>query len=94
MYLMLQRDQPEDFVVATGESSSLQELTATAFDAVGLNWREWVITDTSLHRPSEILGNRGNASKAATHLGWQPRFRMREVVKAMVRARLEARAVD
>ncbi len=87
MYRMLQQDRAEDFVVATGESYSLQQFVEAAFAAVQLDWREWVVTDPDLYRPSDLAGNRGNAAKAERLLGWRARFRMPEVVTQMVRAR-------
>jgi GDPmannose 4,6-dehydratase len=89
MHAMLQRDGAEDFVIATGESHTLEEFAAAAFAHVGLDWREWVLPDPTLFRPSELRGNRGNASKAENLLGWKPRYRMPQVVTEMMRARME-----
>jgi len=89
MHRILQLERPEDFVVATGSSYSLEQFTATAFGLVGLDWHEWVVSDPALHRPSDLLGNRGNATKAANLLGWQARFKMQEVVGEMVRAEVD-----
>jgi GDPmannose 4,6-dehydratase len=89
MHRMLQLEHPQDFVIATGSTWSLAQFAATAFERVGLDWREWVVFDPSLSRPSELLANRGNARKAAEHLGWQARLTMPEVVAAMVRAEHE-----
>ena len=88
MQRMLQLDRPEDFVIATGTTHSLEQFTDAAFRAVGLDWRQWVVADTRLHRPSEVLANRGNAAKAASLLGWQARLTMPEIVAEMVRARI------
>ena len=84
MWLMLQQDQPDDYVVATGETNSLQEFVATAFTSVGLDWRDHVETDSSLMRPTDILTGRANPAKALGKLGWQARYRMRDVVARMV----------
>jgi GDPmannose 4,6-dehydratase len=89
MYRMLQLDKPEDFVIGTGENHSLEEFAATAFTAVGLNWRDWVIPDASLHRPSELPANCANPAKARRMLGWTPQLRMPGVVAEMVRARVQ-----
>jgi GDPmannose 4,6-dehydratase len=89
MHRILQLDRPEDFVICTGSTCSLEQFTELAFGLLGLDWREWVVSDPSLYRPSDLLANKGNASKAAKLLGWNARFRMQEVVTEMVRAELE-----
>ena len=89
MYLMLQRESPEDFVIATGQTRKLQDFVATAFDAVGLDWREHTMIDQTLFRPTEIMVGQGDASKAAEKLGWKPKYKMDEVVRMMVQAAIE-----
>ena len=84
MWGMLQGDSPEDFVIATGESNSLEEFVATAFSEVGLDWRQHVEQDQSLFRPAEIRYSRGQAEKAKRKLNWQARLRMRDVVREMI----------
>jgi GDPmannose 4,6-dehydratase len=84
MWLMLQQEQADDYVIATGETNTLQDFVAEAFNAVGLDWKEHVISDTSLLRPSEIMVSCGDAARAAEILGWKARFRMRDVVRMMV----------
>lgn len=84
MWRMLQLDQPEDFVIATGVSHSLEEFVAEAFSCVGLNWRDHVQTDKKLLRPSDIPENKGDARKALEKLGWKASTHMREVVRKMV----------
>jgi GDPmannose 4,6-dehydratase len=86
MWLMLQRDKADDFVIATGVTNTLGGFVEEAFQTVGLNWQEHVITDPTLLRPSEIMISRGNAAKAATQLGWKAKLQMREVVKMMSNA--------
>lgn len=86
MYLMLQQEQPDDYVIATGESHSLEEFVATAFSYVGLDWREHVVTDTSLYRPTDIACGRGNPAKAKEKLGWQAKYKMHDVVRMMIEA--------
>jgi GDPmannose 4,6-dehydratase len=90
MYRMLQKDSPEDFVIATGETRSLQDFVGAAFEAVGLDWREHTTIDKTLFRPTEIMVSRGDASKAAEKLGWKPKYKMAEVVQMMVQAAKEA----
>jgi GDPmannose 4,6-dehydratase len=86
MWLMLQQDKPEDFVIATGESCSLEEFVDTAFATVQLNWHDHVTLDSTLLRPTELSVGRGNPAKAQVKLGWKARYRMRDVVRMMVTA--------
>ncbi len=87
MYRMLQQETPDDYAIATGQSFSLEEFTAAAFAAVGLNWHDWVDVDPALFRPTDIAYSCGNPAKARRQLGWQPTYRMPEIVRAMVAAR-------
>ncbi|MEH2374728.1 GDP-mannose 4,6-dehydratase [Nostoc sp.] len=87
MYLMLQQEQPDDYVIATGESSSLEEFVAAAFASVDLDWREHVVIDNSLLRPTDLAVGRGNPAKANNKLGWQAKYKMKDVVRMMVEAR-------
>jgi GDPmannose 4,6-dehydratase len=89
MWRMLQQDSPQDFVIATGVSSSLQEFVQTAFEQVGLDWQDHVIQDRKLFRPTEIRHSCGDASKALQHLGWKASMSMREVARAMVMHELD-----
>jgi len=89
MYLMLQQEQPDDYVIATGESSKLEDFVATAFATVGLNWPDHVISDQSLLRPTDLAISRGNPNKAKEKLGWQARYKMTDIVRMMVENRLE-----
>ena len=75
-----------DFVIATGESHTLEEFAATAFEQVGLDWREHTDVSEALRRPSDLAEGRGDASRAREVLGWSATFGMRDVVKAMVEA--------
>lgn len=86
MWLMLQQEKPEDFVIATGVAHSLEEFVATAFRVLEMDWQPHVRTDTSLHRPSEIRCGFGDAQKAAAKLGWKASAQMPEVVARMVKA--------
>jgi GDPmannose 4,6-dehydratase len=84
MWLMLQRDQPDEFVIATGESHSLEELVASIFGAVGLDWHHHVVSNPALLRPAEIVYNRGNPSRIAEELGWEARTRFRDLAGVLV----------
>jgi GDPmannose 4,6-dehydratase len=84
MWLMMQQKSPDDYVIATGESHSLQEFVAAAFDAVGLDWRKHVVSDPSLYRPTEIIAGRGNPAKARERLGWKAQYKMHDVVRLMI----------
>ncbi len=86
MWLMLQQEKPDDYVIATGESHSLEEFVEAAFSSVRLNWRDHTVLDKALLRPTELATGRGNPAKALTKLGWQARHRMREVVRMITEA--------
>jgi len=88
MWLMLQQDEPDDYVVATGRTTSVQELVEMAFGFVGLDWRKYVVLDTSFTRPAEVDALVGNASKARQRLGWQPKVGLPELIRMMVEADL------
>ncbi|MEH2001763.1 MAG: GDP-mannose 4,6-dehydratase [Nostoc sp.] len=87
MYLMLQQSQPDDYVIATGESSSLEEFVAAAFASVNLDWRNHVVIDNSLLRPTDLAVGKGNPVKAKDKLGWQAKYKMKQVVQMMVEAK-------
>ena len=84
MWLMLQQERPDDFVIATGESNSLEEFVKCSFNQLGLDWAEHVVSDSSLLRPSEILVSRGNPLKAMNKLGWKPSFKMHDIIRMMI----------
>lgn len=86
MWRMLQQEKPEDYVIATGESHSLEEFVESAFSAVHLNWRDHVVLDPGLLRPTDLAAGRGNTAKAGAKLKWQARHRMHDVVRLMVEA--------
>jgi GDPmannose 4,6-dehydratase len=92
MWRMLQQDRPDDFVVATGETRSLEEFVASAFAAVGLDARDHVDHDRALHRPADIEGNWADPTKAARVLGWKATVRMDEAIRKMVEAESAAGA--
>ncbi len=84
MWLMLQQDEPDDFVIATGETNSLQDFVATAFSCVGLDWQNHVESDPSLFRPTDLAESKGNPQKALEVLDWEAQYKMRDVVKKMM----------
>ncbi|MCX5981749.1 MAG: GDP-mannose 4,6-dehydratase [Nostocales cyanobacterium LacPavin_0920_SED1_MAG_38_18] len=84
MYLMLQQDQPDDYVIATGESTSLEDFVAAAFTSVNLEWRDHVVVDSSLFRPTDLAIGKGNPRKAKIQLGWEAKYKMADVVQMMV----------
>ena len=86
MWRMLQQSTGSDFVIATGESHTLEEFAETAFGQVGLDWREHTDLSEALKRPSDLAEGLGDASRAREVLGWSATYRMRDVVKAMVEA--------
>jgi GDPmannose 4,6-dehydratase len=88
MWLMLQQDEPSDYVVATGETHSVRELVATAFGCVDLNWQEYVVLDPALARPAEVDFLVGDASKARRELGWEPLVTFQELLRLMVESDL------
>ena len=88
MHKMLQCDVLEDYVIATGITSSLEDFVAEVFRTVGLDWRKHVERDPKLMRPSEIQSGRADVSRAAMQLGWKARYAMPDVAKMMVEARL------
>src|SRR4051812_18897284 len=89
MWLMLQRDTPEDFVIATGETNTVRRLVEVAFDEVGLEWEPHVVIDDSLKRPAEVDLLVGDASKAKRVFGWEPKTSFEELIRLMVRSDLE-----
>jgi GDPmannose 4,6-dehydratase len=88
MWLMLQQDAPGDYVVASGESHSVQEFCEAAFARAGLAWRDHVVVDPQFVRPAEVDVLLGDAGKARARLGWKPRVAFRDLVEMMVDADL------
>jgi len=89
MWLMLQQPAGDDYVVATGETHSVQELVEVAFGCVGLDWRQYVREDPALLRPAEVDLLIGDATKARTVLGWKPQVTFAGLIEMMVRADLD-----
>ncbi len=84
MWLMLQQDKPDDFVISTGETHTIRELLEVAFGHVGLNFEEYVVIDPKFIRPAEVELLLGDSSKAANKLGWRPEVTFRQLIEMMV----------
>jgi len=89
MWLMLQQDKPDDYVVATGETHSIREFLEMAFSHVGLSWEKYVAIDPRYYRPAEVDLLIGDASKARRQLGWEPKTKFADLVKLMVDADIQ-----
>ena len=89
MWMMLNRDQPDDFVIGTGEAHTIREFLDEAFGYVNLDWHDYVRIDARYFRPTEVDYLLADAAKARRELGWEPRVRFRELVRIMVDADLE-----
>jgi GDPmannose 4,6-dehydratase len=89
MWLMLQQDKPDDYVIATGISHSVRELVQIAFAHAGLDWEKHVRVEPALLRPAEVDHLLGDASKARAQLGWEPRVDFKQLVEMMVDADIE-----
>ncbi len=88
MWLMLQQDEPDDFVIATGEAHTVRELLEVAFAHAGLDWRRYVKIDTRYYRPTEVDVLIGDAGKAKAKLGWEPKVSFENLINMMVEADL------
>lgn len=84
MWLMLQQEQPEDYIIASGETHSVRELVESAFNCVGLNWQDYVTVDPAFYRPDEPVQLVGAVDKIKTELGWQPEYNFTQLVELMV----------
>ena len=89
MWLMLQQEAPDDYVVATGESHSVNELVQHAFEYAGLDWEKYVVIDPIFKRPAEVDVLLGDAGKARERLGWEPKVHFPELVRMMAQADLD-----
>jgi GDPmannose 4,6-dehydratase len=89
MYLMLQADEPDDYVIATGETHSVREFLDEAFGLLNLDWKEYVEKDPRYYRPAEVDLLLGDAAKAREKLGWQPKVNFKQLVRLMVEHDLE-----
>ncbi len=90
MWLMLQQDQPDDYVIATGQTHSVQRLCEVAFGHLGLDWRKYVVSDPKFIRPAEVDLLVGDASKAHAKLGWEPSITFEDLIQMMVDADMKA----
>jgi GDPmannose 4,6-dehydratase len=89
MWLMLQQDKPDDYVISTGITHSVRDLVQIAFDYVNLNWKDYVIVDPKFVRPAEVELLLGDSTKALKKLGWAPETSFEELIKMMIDADLE-----
>ena len=89
MWLMLQQDKPDDFVIATGETHTVRELVEEAFSYAGLDWQKYIKVDPRYYRPAEVDHLIGDATKARKMLGWKPRTTFKELIRLMVDADIE-----
>jgi GDPmannose 4,6-dehydratase len=94
MWLMLQQDEPDDYVIATGAMRSVREFALTAFAVAGLDWEKYVVVDEAYMRPAEVHELRGDASKAAKQLGWKATTTFDELVHEMLESDLKLEGVD
>ena len=89
---MLQQKNPDDYVIATGESHSVTELVEIAFRSVGLDSKEYISIDQRLYRPAEIYELKGNPAKAKNKLDWEPSVTFEQLIKSMVKSEIESLA--
>ena len=89
MKLMMDYSTPEDWVLATGETHTVKEFVEIAFNEVGLNWKDYVLTSDKYHRPNEVNHLLGDPTKAKNKLNWQPEYDFKGLVKSMVQSDLE-----
>lgn len=85
MWLMLQQEQPDDFLIASGQSYSLQDFVETAFEEMKLDWKKYVTMDSGLLRPTDISISKGNPKKAKEKLNWKAKYKMQDVVSFMLK---------
>jgi len=81
---MLQHDKADDFIIASGEANSLEEFVRCTFDSLGLDWRDHVVSNSALFRPTDLFWSQGNPAKAERLLGWLPSSKMKEVITKMI----------
>lgn len=89
MWLMLQQEKPDDYVIATGTTTTVEEMCKIAFDYVGLNYQDYLVIDPQLFRPAEVDVLLGNPAKAKRELGWMPKTGLQELIHMMVEADLQ-----
>ena len=84
MWLMLQQQQPDDYIIASGETHSVKELVECAFKFIGLNWQDYIVVDPAFYRPDESVQLVGNIDKIHNQLGWKPQYSFEQLVELMV----------
>jgi GDPmannose 4,6-dehydratase len=89
MWLMLQQDEPDDFVIATGETHSVREFAEMVFHKLGLDYKKHVVIDPKYFRPTEVDVLLGDATKAGKKLGWKPRIRFDQLIDMMIECDME-----
>ena len=89
MYLMLQQDKPDTFVIATGKTTTVRDMCKIAFDYVGLNYEDYVVIDPKFYRPAEVDLLRGDPAKAEKELGWKAETPLEDLIRMMVDADLK-----
>jgi GDPmannose 4,6-dehydratase len=94
MWLMLQQDEADDYVIATGVTRSVREFVEAAFHTAGLEWHKYVVFDEAFTRPSEVHELRGDPAKASRKLGWEPKTTFDELVYEMLENDLKLEGVD
>ena len=94
MWMMLQQDKPDDYVIGTGESHSVREFLEIAFDYVGMDWQRYVSFDKKFFRPAEVDDLIADTRKAETKLGWKPTVTFRDLMQIMIDADMRAAGLD
>ena len=94
MWLMLQQDEPDDYVIATGEHRTVRELVSTAFEMAGLDWQKYVVIDQAYIRPSEVDDLQGDSTKARKRLGWEPTIGFEQMIREMLESDLALEGLD
>ncbi|HIK07505.1 MAG TPA: GDP-mannose 4,6-dehydratase [Trichormus sp. M33_DOE_039] len=94
MWLMLQQEQPDDYIIASGETHSVKELVECAFDCVGLNWQDYVSVDSTFYRPDEAVQLVGSIDKISKKINWQPQYSFKQLVELMVENDLKKLSSD
>jgi GDPmannose 4,6-dehydratase len=94
MWMMLQQEKPDDFIIATGESFSLEEFVTIVFDKLGMNWEKYTEFDSSSLRPADIRVSKTTPTKAKNILGWEAKYNMKDVAEMMVDAELEENSMS
>ena len=87
---MVQQDEPDDYVISTGQSHSVKDLLVFAFEAAGLNWEDYVVIDEAFIRPAEVDHLLGDSRKVQERLGWKPRTGFKRLIEIMVEADMQA----